>query len=220
MFGGTINTNVFYITLLPIINLVILACSDDPDNDEPIQEKKTTFWSRIGKICSTILNVLLMLYIIYQLYKNIYILFVYHYLATIAMLGILSLSKRLTNFIKQGNVKSKLVSIFYGIILITTLLYLILLNPCKVKDANVIVQNSGFINVSYRDNIKSKKMLTVLLDTEVTEGLKYEDGYGYYLFTGEIEEKDYAIFVSVTRGTIVTFTEVKANTTLKYIIDK
>ncbi len=220
IYGGAINTNIFYITILPIVNLIVWILRDDHDNEELKKEKKTTFWSRVGNICTIIINVLLMLYCIYQLYKNIYYLFGYQYLATISMVGILYFSKKLSKFIKQGNAISKTVSIIYGIILITTLLYVILLNPYTVKRTHVIVENSGLTNISYKNNIKDKKMLSIILDAEVTKGLKYEDSLGYYLLKGEKDKKDYAVVVSVTRGTIVTFTEVNANTALRYIIDK
>lgn len=214
IYGGAIDTNfTFSCIIYPISYFIGLVCRD---HDKPIEKKEVTIWTKIGAFMGNMILCLCTIFFIYLLYKNIYELLTYHYLAIIIILVILYCSKKLDKY-KQIN--SIPVIIIFGTFLITTFLYLIILNPFTVKDATLKVQNYGYSDVSYKNNIEDNKALSRILGKEFAESSKYEDNLGYYLFQGEKDEKDYAIVVSVTKGTIVVFEEVKSNTAIYYYLN-
>lgn len=210
IYEGAIDTYFLYLCIFPIACII---GQSNRDHNKPIEKAKKTVWSKIGIICYTILLILFALFFINVLYKNIYELVAYLYLELMFIITILSLSKKLRQF------NTIFISIIYGTFLITILLYVIILNPFTVKEATVTVQNSGYTNVSYKNNIDNQEILSLILDTEIIESSKYEGNLGYYLFQGEQDEKDYFIVVSVTNGTIVALEEVTKNNPFEYLLD-
>jgi hypothetical protein len=214
IYEGTIKIN--FINTCIILPIAYFVGWLSRDEDKPVEKKKPTIWSNVGIFFSYIFFFLFTLFFIYRLYKNIYEFVAYHYLALMLILAIIHFSKILER-LKQINSTS--VSIIFGTLLITTLLYVIILNPITAKDATLKVQNYGFSDVSYENNIKNQKSLSTILGTEITESSKYEDSLGYYLLKGVKDKKYYAIVVSVTNGTIVVIEEVKNNNTFRYLLD-
>lgn len=214
VYEDAIDTNFFSLCIILPISFFVGWLSRD--KDKPTEEKEPTIWTKIGTICFNLILILFILYFIHRIYKNIYELVPYLCLTLLLLLAIMHFFIKLE---RANEFNAISVSLIYVTLLVTTLLYNIILHPFTVKDATLKIHNYGFSDISYRSNIKDKETLSSILGKEINETLKYEENLGYYLFKGEQDEKDYVIFISVTKGTIVTIEEVTDNNSFYHLLN-
>lgn len=216
MYGSTVDTGLVYVAGIPVLYLLIWFMRDkDVDNSK----RKKTYWYKVSNIFINILIVVCIVAFGYSLYLNIYDLLAYQFFAIMLLLGILYLSKKYRQYLKQTKKTSKIVSMAFDSILIATVLFVVVLSPCTVNKAAEILQCNGYTNVSYATDIQNKEILNIMKGNTILELQKNDDKLGFYLFRAMKDEESYGVLVSVTNGRIVGFFLEDENRVLEHILN-
>lgn len=161
------------------------------------QEDMTT-----GQKANFIFSVLILtaatIFMFYALITNPYMLMIYFYFATLAILGIFSLYE------PKGRKKlSVLACVSFCVFFLVTFLYLQIASPMSVDSAARLLESQGYERVTYNKAIESETTLPLIFDHEPEQISENSGMLGYYLFAMEKDGVYMGAAVSVVDKNIV-----------------
>ena len=219
-YAGNIDTGFMFFLLYPLVlALVVSIHKDEFDKDTQQPSEKQI---RVGKtICNSIIIVFCLVFLSVILFIDPYIISVYQFLFTLIIFKALSRSFKVKEWIKLCNKKDIMLSVFVILVIffIVMLLFLLIVNPITLNNAIKYLEETGYKNVEFVENIYSRFVLDRLyLDNDYTLS-RLEDSMNFYLFKGEKNGEAYGIAVSVVGGRIVGESIVEGNEVLRYFLE-
>ncbi|WMJ24012.1 hypothetical protein RBG61_04905 [Paludicola sp. MB14-C6] len=200
IYGKAIDIRLLYIILLPILGIVSLFMISDVE-EKPQHKSK---WRSVLDIVDNIIYICLIFLLGYYLYKDRYNLSTYIVLvASIECVVFLLCFKNPKEKDSIKNLLSRLFSLVYLGICVTTILFCMIVNPSTLNQAKQMITKKGYESPTYITNVENVNELSILVNRYNQLQTKNEDKLGYYFFQVKKEQKSYMVFVGVVNKKIV-----------------
>lgn len=209
LFGNAVNTLVsnlaIVILLVPIGSIFTSRKLIDVDANGNI---KNNYEKLIDKYKLIFLSLLFLVFSIYGIINNPYYLAGYQILVTALVMIIWELRKRVTNF----TLKEDKEEVYFGILClllidIITIVFLLVVRPITVIEAQSRVRLEGFEKIEYTKTIVNNNddfSIYNELDLKIYAKSDLEDNkLNYYFFIANKNNIDYAVLVDVISGEVV-----------------
>ncbi len=221
VYGGNLETGfISFLIFPPLFVLLVFFCRkyENEYTDLPLLSNQK-IWNNISKIFELAFYVILIWLIFFV---NPYIVTAYQFLLILIVLNIIYYFPKLKGYNETCIEKNKMT--FFIIIIVTlittTLSFCIIANPITLNEASSLLEEEGYENVEYVDNINSSFVLKKVFSDNEIDLLKNEDTMNFYLYRVEKNGEDYGIAISLIGRRIVAKSIVSNNETLKYFFKK
>lgn len=219
VYSGNLETGFIVLLILPPLVVLLVFFFNKYEND--YKDLLLLSNQRIWNIISTIFEFIFFIFIIWViLFVNPYLVVGYQFLLILIVLNTIYYFPKLKSYYELCITKNKMM--FYNIIIVTlttsTLLFCMIANPITLNKANNLLEDEGYNNVEYINNINNTLVLKMLFSDNELKLLKNEDTMNFYLFRGYKDGEDYGIAISLVGRRIVAKSIVSSNETLKYFL--
>lgn len=212
LYGGAVDTGLVYVVALPPIYFILWFINSE---NEGKSEKENVKWK---KILNIVLILALFGFALYIIYNNPYELRAYEIISLLAVGVLIDLVKKIKPEIDIKKIIPNFVSAAFGVVIITTVLYITILNPCTLQKAEEMLKKSNYENILFTCNCNILIFSAVNgIDSDRFNG--DEEALGLYLFKAERDNKQYGVIVSIVNGTYADFDLQNNNEAVKYMME-
>jgi len=113
------------------------------------------------------------------------------------------------------------VSIIYSILLAGTAVFVLISGPSTVSNGKDTLLKNGYENPSFITHYSDRFAMVHMITGEFPESIthSYNDDPGVYLFTGQRDDKDFAVFIDTGSGIILEQLDLQEHDLLSNTID-